>query len=194
MTLLSQESSAMNKRWMAMFAALMLTPAALAAQERSVAVSVRGGINVPTFDITDIAETGPGFGFGVQAPLGDRLFLRGAADFGTHGVVDAEDVDVKVNHYIVGLGLPVVEPTGDSRWMVSVNAGGGLMSFDADGASETNTYFAINVGGEIEYALSDNVSLLLSPQGDIAFVDEADGFTGSTAWVWPFTAGAKFRF
>lgn len=184
----------MNKRWMALFAAFMLTPAALAAQERSVAVSVRAGLNVPTFDITDIAETGPGFGFGVQAPVGDRLFVRGTADFGMHDVVGAEDVDVNVNHYIVGLGLPVIEPMNDSRWTVSVNAGAGLMSFAVDGASETNTYFAINVGGEIEYALSDNVSLVLSPQGDIAFVDENDGFTGSTAWVWPFTAGAKFRF
>ena len=71
----------MNKRWMALFAAFMLTPAALAAQERSVAVSVRAGLNVPTFDITDIAETGPGFGFGVQAPVGDRLFVRGTARY-----------------------------------------------------------------------------------------------------------------
>lgn len=184
----------MSKRWLSLVIALLFAPTMLAAQERSVAVSVRGGLNVPTFDITDVAETGPGFGFGVQAPLGERLFVRGAADFGSHDVVGAEDLDVKVNHYIVGLGLPVVEPMGDSRWSVSVNAGAGIMTFDVDGASESNSYFAINVGGEVEYALSDNVSLLLSPQGDIAFVDEADGFTGSTAWVWPFTAGAKFRF
>jgi len=184
----------MNKRWLAIFVVLLLTPTVLAAQERSIAVSVRGGLNVPTFDITDIADTGPGFGFGVQAPIGDRLFVRGAADFGTHAVAGTDGVDVKVNHYIVGLGLPVVEPTGDSRWAVSVNAGAGLMTFDVDGASESNSYFAINVGGEIEYTVSDRVSLLLSPQGDIAFVDEEDGFTGSTAWVWPVTAGAKFRF
>lgn len=184
----------MKKHMSLLFAFLLLVPAALSAQDRSAAVSVRGGIAAPTFDITDIAETGPAFGVGVQVPVGERLFIRGAADFGTHGVVDTDDVDVKVNHYIVGLGLPVVEPTPESPWRVSLNAGAGLMSFDVDGASETNTYFAINVGGEVEYAVSETVSLLLSPQGDIAFTDEDDGFTGSTAWVWPVTAGAKFYF
>ena len=66
----------MSNRWLCLVIALLFTPTVLAAQERSVAVSVRGGLNVPTFDITDIAETGPGFGFGFQAPLGERLFAR----------------------------------------------------------------------------------------------------------------------
>lgn len=183
----------MLKRMLALIAIFALTPAALAAQERA-ALNVRGGFNVPTFDITDIAETGPGFGLGVQVPLGDRLFARANADFGTHDVVDGGGLEVKVNHYIVGLGLPVVESTADSPWRVSVNAGAGIMTFDVDGAADQNSYLAINVGGEVEYVLSETVSLLLSPQGDIAFTDEDDGFTGSTAWVWPFTAGAKFRF
>ncbi len=172
----------------------LLAPATLAAQTQDFAVNVRGGINVPTFDITDIAESGPGFGFGVQVPLGDRLFARANADFGTHDIVDGGDLDVKVNHFIAGVGLPLVDATEDSPWRVSVNLGAGMLSFDIDGAPETLNYFAINAGGEIEYVLSDAVSLLLSPQGDIAFVDEADGFTGSTAWVWPITAGAKIRF
>lgn len=182
----------MLNRLLALVAIVALTPATLAAQERT-ALNVRGGFNVPTFDITDIAEAGPGFGLGVQVPLGDRLFARANADFGTHDVVDGGGLDVKVNHYIVGLGLPVVESTGDSRWRVSVNAGAGIMTFKVDGA-EQNSYLAVNVGGEVEYVVSETVSLLLSPQGDIAFVDEDDGFSGSTAWVWPFTVGAKFRF
>ena len=172
----------------------LVAPASLAAQSNDFAVNIRGGINVPTFDITDIAEAGPGFGFGLQAPLGEKLVLRANADFGTHDIVDGGDLDVKVNHFIAGVGLPLGEATDDSAWRVSVNLGAGLMAFDIDGAPETLTYFAINAGAEIEYVLSDAVSLLLSPQGDIAFVDEADGFTGSTAWVWPFTAGLKIRF
>lgn len=183
----------MIRRMLLLFTALLLLPASLPAQERT-AVSVRGGFYVPTFDITDIAETGPGFGLGVQVPIGERLFARAAADFGSHDVVGGDELDVQVNHYIVGLGLPLVEAADDNPWRVSVNAGAGLMTFDVDGPSEQNSYPAINVGGEIEYVLSETVSLLLSPQGDIAFVDEEDGFTGSTAWVWPFTAGAKFRF
>lgn len=172
----------------------LLVPASLAAQTRDFAVSIRGGINVPTFDITDIAESGPGFGFGVQAPLGDKLFARANADFGTHNIVDGGDLDVKVNHFIAGVGMPLVDASEDSPWRVSVNLGVGVMTFDIDGAPETLSYFAINTGGEIEYVISDAVSLVLSPQGDIAFVDTADGFTGSTAWVWPVTAGAKIRF
>ncbi len=184
----------MLKRILILVGIALAIPATAAAQSQNVAINVRGGINVPTFNITDIAESGPGFGFGLQFPLGEKLFARVNADFGTHDVVDGGGVDVKVNHFIGGVGLPIVEPTEDSRWRVSINAGAGVMTFDVDGSSETLSYFAINAGGEIEYVLSDAVSLLLSPQGDIAFVDTADGFTGSTAWVWPITAGAKISF
>ena len=182
-------------RRMIIIAGLALaTPGALVAQAQDFAINLRGGINIPTFDITDVAESGPGFGLGVQFPLGDKFFARVNADFGTHDVVGAGSVDVKVNHFIGGIGLPIVESSDDSRWRVSVNAGAGIMTFDVDGAAESLSYFAINAGGEIEYVISDAVSLLLSPQGDIAFVDTDDGFTGSTAWVWPVTAGAKIRF
>lgn len=170
------------------------SPSLLAAQTSSVAVNVRGGFYVPTFDVADIADSGMGLGLGVEIPLGNRLFARANADFGTHDVSGVSDVNIKVNHYILGLGLPLVVATAESPWRISVNAGAGFMTFDVEGPSPSETYFAINVGGEVEYALSSQISLLLSPQGDIAFVDEADGFTGSTAWVWPFTAGVKIRF
>jgi hypothetical protein len=69
-----------------------------------------------------------------------------------------------------------------------VNAGGGAMTFDVDGGS--NTYPAINVGAKIRYRFSPRLSLVLSPQGDIAFTDEDVLGTGD-AWVWPFTAGLR---
>jgi len=69
------------------------------------------------------------------------------------------------------------------------------VSFDADVAGSTaNTYLAINAGAKIYYDMSDLLSFVISPQGDIAFVDKADGFTGTTAWVWPITAGIALNF
>lgn len=183
----------MKKFMMVVAAGLMLTtPGVVAAQDSGFALNVRGGLNVPTFGISDVAETGPGFGFGIQFPLGETLFARANADFGMHDIVGASDAEVDVQHFIAGVGLPIMMPTDGSRWLVSVNAGAGAMRFSPEGG-DGNTYFAINVGGEIEYLVSDRVSLLLSPQGDIGFVDE-DLFGTSTAWIWPFTAGAKIRF
>jgi len=42
--------------------------------------------------------------------------------------------------------------------------------------------------------ISDTISFVVSPQGDIVFVDESDGFTASTAWIWPVTAGVAVTF
>lgn len=180
------------KKWYIALAALFLVPGSALAQSNDFALNARGGINVPTFGISDVAESGFGFGFGVQVPVGERLFARANADFGMHDIVGATDAEVKVNHFIAGLGLPIKEADESNNWNISVNAGAGIMTFDVDGASDTESYFAINVGAEVEYAVSEQISLLLSPQGDIAFTDE-DIFGTSTAWVWPFTAGVKIR-
>jgi hypothetical protein len=93
-----------------------------------------------------------------------------------------------VYHYIAKVGYAVV-PEGPSPWSVILNAGGGAMTFDVDGGT-SNTYPAINVGAKIAYRLSPRVSFLLSPQGDIAFTDEAEAGTNNS-WVWPFTAGVR---
>lgn len=86
-----------------------------------------------------------------------------------------------------------MEP-GSSRWSVLVNAGAGAMTFDVQApGAQAKTYVAINVGAKIGYQLTDGVDLLLSPQGDIAFTDEAALGTDNS-WVWPFTAGLRFRF
>jgi hypothetical protein len=112
-------------------------------------------------------------------------------DLGFHSGAEingAEGPDVKVYHYIAKLGYAVV-PEGASDWSVILNAGAGAMTFDVDGGN-SNTYPAINVGAKIAYRLSPQVSLLLSPQGDIAFTDENEVGT-SNSWVWPFTAGFR---
>ena len=157
---------------------------------RRVTLEARGGLNVPTFDIADAVDGGPSFGAGVGLEVSPRIWLLGDVDFGFHSGADLvggiEGPDAKVYHFIGKVGYAVIPP-GSSPWSVILNAGGGAMMFDVDGG-QSSTYLAINVGAKIAYRLSPKVSLLLSPQGDIAFTDEDEVGT-STAWVWPFTVG-----
>lgn len=172
---------------------LILTPLLtndLHAQPRNMTFEARGGVNVPTFDIADVAEAGPSFGVGVAVPLGHRISLLGDADFGFHSG-ENDGPDINVFHYIGKLAYDVLEPEV-GPWMLRVNAGAGAMTFDVDGA-DSNTYFAINVGAKIGYAVTDRIHLLLSPQGDIAFSDE-DELGTDNAWIWPFAAGVQIQF
>ncbi len=160
--------------------------------ERRVTLEARGGINVPTFDISDAVDAGPSFGVGAAVQFAPRLWLMGDVDLGFHSGANlsggTEGPDVKVYHYVAKLGYELLSE-GQSPWSVIVNAGAGALTFDVDGAS-SNTYPAINVGAKIGYRLSPRASLVLSPQGDIAFTDDAEVGT-SNAWVWPFTAGLR---
>jgi hypothetical protein len=171
---------------------------ALSAQtagEPRVALDLRGGLNVPTFNIADVAKAGPGFGAGVNLKVAERVWLIGDADFGFHSGADlaggAQGPDVNVNHYMVKIGYAVAQPAG-SRLSLVLNAGAGLMTFAVDGGS-TFTYPGINVGAKLVYDLGGRFSFLLSPQGDIAFSKTAEVGT-SNAWVWPVSAGLRVRF
>ncbi|HKK07246.1 MAG TPA: outer membrane beta-barrel protein [Gemmatimonadota bacterium] len=156
-----------------------------------VSLELRGGVPVPTFDIADVAGAGPGFGVGVGVAVAPRVWLMADGDFGFHPGQDPGP-DVNVYHYMGKVGYDLV-PAGSSRWSLLVNAGAGAMTFDvrAPGAP-TKTYFGINVGAKIGYAVTDRLDLLLSPQGDIAFTD-ADVLGTDNAWVWPFAAGLRLR-
>lgn len=195
-----------------MMMGMLATPArAQVTGERPFAFNVRGGVNVPTFDIADVADPGPGFGVGLKYAVSDRVFLRANGDFGFHPGADLETgtgtvelPDVNVFHYVGGVGYRLT--SAESPFYASVNLGAGAMTLDQDPVTEgdegiTETYFAINAGGELGYRVNRNVSLFFSPQGDIAFVDDEEldptdtVFPGDeeidTAWVWPFTAGVE---
>jgi Outer membrane protein beta-barrel domain len=160
--------------------------------ERRVTIEGRGGFNVPTFDISNAVDGGPSFGAGGAVQFAPRLWLMGDVDLGFHSGAElpggGTGPDVNVYHYVAKLGYELLSP-GQSPWSVIVNAGAGALTFDVDGAG-SNTYPAINVGAKIGYRLSPRVTLLLSPQGDIAFSDDEEVGT-SNAWVWPFTAGVR---
>jgi hypothetical protein len=182
------------KRGIAVAAVLLLAATAAQAQEspRRFTVEARGGLNLPTFDISDAVDGGPSLGAGLGFQVSPWVWLRGDVDLGFHSGAEftggVEGPDVKVYHYIAKVGYEIL-PGGSSPWSVILNAGGGAMTFDVDGGA-SNTYPAINVGAKIAYRLSPRVSFLLSPQGDIAFSDE-DELGTNNAWVWPFTAGIR---
>lgn len=174
---------------------LSLGTANLQAQAAEKPLTVEGlvGAAVPTFDITDLAD--PGFVAGIAGGylVNEKVLAMVELDFGTHAGANAGP-DVNVYHYMAKAGYRVYA-SQDTKWRIFVNAGAGAVTFDTDVAGATaNTYFAINAGAKIYYDLSDLLSVVISPQGDIAFVDEADGFTGSTAWVWPITGGIALKF
>ena len=181
------------------YAAVLLLAAATVgeAQEtpRRLTLEARGGFNLPTFDISDAVDGGPSVGVGLGYQLSPKVCLLGDFDAGFHSgaeiIPGAEGPDANVYHYIAKVGYSVV-PEGTSPWSVILNAGAGAMTFDVDGGS-SNTYPAINVGAKIAYRLSPQFSFLLSPQGDIAFTDEAEVGT-TNSWVWPFTAGFRVGF
>jgi hypothetical protein len=160
--------------------------------QRRATIEARGGLNVPTFDISDAVDAGPSFGVGAGVQFAPKLWLMGDVDLGFHSGADlagvGEGPDVKVYHYVAKLGYELLSE-GQSPWSVIVNAGAGALTFDVDGAG-SNTYPAINVGAKVAYRLSPRVHLLLSPQGDIAFTKDDDVGT-TNAWVWPFTAGLR---
>lgn len=188
-------------------AALMILASPAAAQRPAQPWMIEGhaGYYVPTFDVADLAKSEFGFGGGIGYFVTDRILLFGEVDYSAHsGNADEvanlpigagfEGADVKVLHFMGKIGYTLYT-SPDSKLKILVNAGAGALNFDVDlPEAESKTYFAINAGAKLYYMFSNNVGLVVSPQGDIAFTSEDDGFTGSTAWVWPFSAGIVLNF
>jgi hypothetical protein len=164
----------------------------LAAQETAGRFFVEGrtGAVIPTFDIADVARTGFALGGTVGYHLG-RVILMGEFDYGMHKYKATESIDITTLHYMAKVGYQLT-PSRDRGLDASVNLGLGAVTFDVDGG-DSFTYPAINAGAKLAYHLTPTLSLVLSPQGDIAFSDQNE-VGSSTAWVWPVTAGLRLRF
>jgi outer membrane protein with beta-barrel domain len=150
-----------------------------------------GGGVVPTFDIADVAKTGPMFGAAVTYQL-NRWALIGEFDYGFHKDKATSSVDIKTRHYMGKIGYLLTGPR-EVGWEALVNLGAGAVSFDVQGAASTKTYFAINAGAKIAYNVNRSLAVVFSPQGDIAFSKKSELST-TNAWVWPFSAGIRLRF
>lgn len=158
---------------------------------RKLFVEALAGVAVPTFDIADVANTGGAIGATIGYRLTPRWVLMGEFDYGMHKDKPTESVDIKTTHLIAKLGYALSAPAARG-WDVVLNLGAGIVNFDVEGA-EGNSYFAINAGAKLAYSFSPSLSVVLSPQGDIAFTKENE-LGSSTAWVWPITAGLRISF
>lgn len=182
------------KQSVALAALTVLLAAPLAAQSVAprVFVEARVGAAVPTFDIADVAKTGTDLGGTIGIRIAPRFVLMGEFDYGMHTLKASGAGDINTLHYIAKVGYSLTGPR-ERGLEADVNLGAGAVSFDPDGAAPTNTYFAINAGAKISYAVSRSIAFVLSPQGDIAFAKKAELGT-SNAWVWPVTVGIRVRF
>ena len=178
---------------MAGIGVLALT-APLAAQEPATKFFIEGlgGVVVPTFDIADVAKTGGAFGAAIGYRVNPRWVVMGEFDYGMHKDKATGSADINTLHYMAKVGYSLTGPR-ERGWEAIVNLGVGAVGFDGEGATQTNTYFAINAGAKISYNFNRSFAFVLSPQGDIAFSDE-DELTTTNAWVWPFTAGLRVNF
>ena len=168
--------------------------APLTAQEPATKFFVEGlgGVVVPTFDIADVAKTGGAFGAAVGYRLTPRWIVMGEFDYGMHKDKATGSAEINTLHYMAKVGYSLTGPR-ERGWEAIVNLGVGAVGFDVEGAAQTNTYFAINAGAKLSYNFNRSFAFVLSPQGDIAFSDEAE-LTTTNAWVWPFTAGLRVNF
>jgi hypothetical protein len=162
--------------------------AAQDSSERPLSLELRGIAMVPTFDIADAADVGPGFGAGIGYRLSPAVTVMADFDMAVHPT-PTPDFDINTLHYVGKVGYDVYVR---DRITVTLNLGAGVVQFAGD-LPESKSYFAINAGAKVGVALSEAVELLISPQGDIAFTKEDDLGT-SNAWVWPIGAGVRFRF
>ena len=151
-----------------------------------------GGAVVPTFDVSDVAKSG--------AAVGSSAGLSAQRSLGGDGRVRLREPQGR-GHQFGGHQHPALHGQGGILAHRAAREGlgghreprGRRRGFDVDGAPDSFTYFAINAGAKLAYNFNRSFAFVLSPQGDIAFSDEAELGT-TNAWVWPVTAGLRFSF
>ena len=173
-------------------AALLAAPLAAQQPAPKAFIEARVGVAVPTFDIADVADIGTDVGATVGYQLGPQWLVMGEFDYGMHQDEPTGTVDIKTLHFMAKIGYSLTGPR-ERGLEASVNLGAGAVRFDVEGAPSAFTYPAINAGAKIAYNVNRSFAIVLSPQGDIAFSDEAEVGT-SNAWVWPVTAGVRVKF
>ena len=155
--------------------------------DKAFSLEFRGTAALPTFDIADAADLGYGGGFGIGYQVSDKIRLMADVDLAMHGT-PTDDVEINTYHYMAKIGYDAFV---SDKVVFTVNLGAGAVSFGGD-LPTTETYFAINAGAKLGIKLTDSVQFLISPQGDIAFSDEAVLGTDNS-WVWPLGLGFRIQ-
>lgn len=162
--------------------------AQMAGADKPISLELRGTVMVPTFDIADVVDVGVGGGAGIGYAFPNNVRLMFDFDFGIHGT-DAPNVNINTYHYMGKVGFDVVD---NENVVLTLNLGAGAVTFGGD-LAQSSTYPAINAGAKLGIRVAPSVELLISPQGDIAFSDEAEVGT-TNSWVWPFGVGLRVKF
>ncbi len=162
--------------------------AQMAQVEKPISLELRGTAMLPTFDIADAADLGFGGGVGIGYRVTEKIRLMADVDVGIHGTA-TPDFNINTYHYLAKVGFDAFE---NEKVVLTLNLGAGAMTFGGD-LSSSQTYFAINAGAKLGIKATPSVDILISPQGDIAFSDEADLGT-TNAWVWPLGVGFRVKF
>lgn len=169
----------------AMAAFLVFGMVGSAEAQQGVSIEARGGIAIPTSDLSDLADEGPSFGVGISFPLNNRLSVRIDGDVDLLSGKDAsgtgpEGPDINLYHYGAGLEYALVQP-GASRWGIDINVGAGATTFDADDfdvmgtmVDFSETYFTVNSGLTLGYQVSPSINVFIGGQAFIMFADEDD--------------------
>lgn len=169
----------------AMAALLVFGMVGSAEAQQGVTIEARGGIAIPTSDLSDLTDEGPSFGVGVNFPLTNRISVRVDGDADLLSGKDASGTgpagpDINLYHYGAGLEFALVQP-GASRWGIDVNVGAGATTFDSDEfdvmgtmVDFSETYFTANGGLTLGYQVSERINVFVGGQAFIMFADEDD--------------------
>lgn len=143
----------------------------------------RGGVGIPAGELADVADVGPAFGAKIGYELHPRVTLRAAGDVeflpGADLANGTEAPDLRLWHYNGGVDVQLAPPT--SRWSLIVTGAGGATTIDSDsfggvsgGNDFSHTYFTLNGGAQVGYAVSPRVNVFAGGLAYVTFADEED--------------------
>lgn len=149
----------------------------------------RAGLGFPVGTLGDVVD--PGFAAGITLGYGltPALSAFGATDLETLPGTGAAE-DLTLFHYRGGLELRLTDPVR-TWWRLSLHAGIGATTFDAQGP--TNTYFTTSGGLKLGYDVNTETDLYLSLEAHAMQADEQEQGFG-TVWSIPLTAGVRLLF
>lgn len=142
-------------------------------------VDGRGGLTLPTGDVSDLAieSTGVALDIGVGYHLTPRFVVRadGGAEFFRGSFSNAPNI--RFFHYNAGVEAELTRPDGGPL-DVTVNVAGGFSKWDTEravpvsGGTFSETYPTFNGGVQVGYDVAPNLNLFLSGQWYQQFTDE----------------------
>lgn len=178
----------------ACLALLFLVPSEGTAQgEPPIDIDLRGGIGLPTGNLSDVVDVGPAFNVGFNVGITDRLYLRAEGGGELYEGIDLEDpvgagglneLDLDLLHFHGGAVYQLISPER-SGLFVTLTGGAGATNFnvprlqasvgaDVEEVDLSELYFSANGGATVGYRVTEQVGLFVDGQSYVVFADEDD--------------------